>query len=417
MPIKMPSREEMLAGLRKKHQERQQDRRDPDEFRPPKTNQNDTFEFYFRVLPELHVDDKVKGGGTCDIGNDLWFYENGCHFHERKRYECPRLHAQQECELCTLGFDMMKDVDDSEARSRISRNYLSKSFYAINIYILPINKNPENLRGKVMWFNVPRQIFDKLEACINNDDVGDAEEPKAAGVFFHPLEGYTFKLVVKHKGGYNNYEESTFIPRSLGPLAKLEDNSANEPEIERILAERHILQRKFRACDIEKLSELVEKLTSNEQGAGAGADNQDEEIGNMKGAARAVSSPKSAPPKIAPIKPALAKPKQTVMFDNETGEAIEVEGTKVVAESEQEVETDDDNPVEEEQPEVEGQPVVQQPKPVQKSQPKPITVATKPLAAPKAAKTPASVMAGGEEDPDLQVILSAIKGSKKPAAQ
>lgn len=429
MAIKMPSREEMLAGLRKKHAERQQNRKDPDEFRAPKTNPNDVLEYYIRILPELHSDDACKGG-TCEIDNDLWFYENGAHWFEQKRYECPRLHAQEQCELCTLGFDLMKDVDDAKARSRISKNYLSKSFYAVNIYFLPITKNPENLRGKVMWFSAPKQIFDKFEACIHNDDVGDAEEPKAAGIFYHPMEGYTFKLVVKNKNSYNNYEESVFIPRSLGPLVKREDGSADEEAIEAILAQRHVLQKKFKPYDRDKLSEICAKLQSNEQGGGN--DEQDEEIGNMKGAARSTS---------APTKPKAAPKAAPPPVEDETGEETPVE-----AEAEAEAIGEDAEDAaeavaesEDEQPEVEGQPTVQ-PAPASKPMSRPVTTSVKPMAAKPAApvsavkpvskptvapaKTqavkpaakPVAAAVSGDDDPDLVSIMSAIKSAKKPQA-
>jgi ribosomal protein L32E len=46
----MLDRQEMLARVRQKRQERDRNKRDPDEWRCPKADKNDKFEFYFIVL-------------------------------------------------------------------------------------------------------------------------------------------------------------------------------------------------------------------------------------------------------------------------------------------------------------------------------------------------------------------------------
>jgi len=194
---KMMSREEMLAKVRKKMAERSsRSRRDPSEFRPPQIQSKKTAEFYFRILPELNKGDKCIGG-ECKADADLWYYENGSHWYNKQRTECPRCHDQDPCGLCQFGFDLLEDEGDREVRSRISKNYLATAKYAVNVYFLNTTKNPEEYRGKVLWFNAPRTVWNIWDEVINSDDPGDEEDPKACGIFYHPLEGYTFKLIVK----------------------------------------------------------------------------------------------------------------------------------------------------------------------------------------------------------------------------
>jgi hypothetical protein len=271
-------------------------RRDPDEFRPPRVKENEALEYYFRVLPELHKGQKCKTG-ICDMDNDLWYYENGFHFYENTRHPCPRIHDGQDCPLCSIGFQLMRDVSDPTVRQRIARDYLARTYYAVNIYFLNIEKNPESLRGKVMWYNMPLQIWKMMDTCINSDNPGDAEEPLACGIFYHPYEGgYNFKLRATKKGDYNNYEQgSGFLAQSFGPLVKSKTTEPDREKIEEILAQRIILQSKFPPRSTDGLEQTARKLLHKEQSGGEEksdkmADEEvDEIIGPMKGAAKTLS--------------------------------------------------------------------------------------------------------------------------------
>jgi len=262
---KMMSREEMLAQVRKKMAERSnKGSRDKDEFRPPKANPEQTLEYYFRILPELNKGDKCASG-TCDQDSDLWYYENGSHWFNKRRIECPRQHDQNSCDLCQFGFDHLEKEQDKQVRSRISKNFLAKGTYAVNIYFLNMSKNPDDVRGKVMWYNAPRTVWTIWDETINSDDPGDEEEPRAYGIFYHPLEGYTFKLVVKRRDDYNNYEKSYFMAPSLGPMVKKKDGP-DEARIAEILAQRHILTEKFEERSQEKIAEILNMVKKSYSG-------------------------------------------------------------------------------------------------------------------------------------------------------
>lgn len=298
MARKMPSREEMLALTRKKMQERSQGRKDPDEFRCPLAKDDQTLEFYFKVLPALEAGDVCKTGSDESGAPDgLWYYENGAHFSNRVRHECPRCHDNEPCTLCQFGFDLMQDSNDKTFRQRVAKTYLARSYYAVNIYFLNNEKNPEKLRGQVFWYNAPKTVWDVWDACIQSDNPGDPEEPRACGIFFHPWEAtYTFKLVAKKKGDYNTYEGSLFLPNTFGPLAKLQGGEPDDEAIDRILSQRHILPAKFNKRDPDKLEEILAKLSARE-----GGKKDTEQIPvDGKGAASAAAEVVEEPTKAAP---------------------------------------------------------------------------------------------------------------------
>jgi len=253
------SKEELLAKVRAKMKEKSGNRKDVNEFRPPKVEEKKEQELYFRVLPELQKGD-VCASGVAEGSCDLWFYPNGNHWFQKEKLECPRVYGVGDCPICNFGFELLEDEDDKQARSTIAKNYLSRAYNAVNVYFEKYDRNPEELRGKVMWFNLPKTVFDIMDACINNDDPGDEMEPKACGLFYDPDESYIFKLHIKHKSGYNNYESSSFLAKSQSPLVALPDGSPDQQKIDQILAQRHYLPSKFPACDIDKLEGMLESM-------------------------------------------------------------------------------------------------------------------------------------------------------------
>jgi hypothetical protein len=271
----MPTREELLKRMRKKQDERTSRRRDPDQFSPPQIKDNSKSVFYFRVLPELHKGDKCAGG-LCEIDNDLWYYENGAHWYQKERFECPRVHDGRECSLCQLGFDLMESAPDKAAKTQIAQKYLSRQGFAVNVYFLDVKTNPEELRGKVKWFNLPITLWRKMDECISSDDAGDEIDQKAHGIFYHPYEGgYTFKLIAQKKGDWNDYSESSFLPKSFSPLMVASDkNDPDDKTIEEILSKRIVLQTRFGERSVEKLHMLVKKIENIK----AGVEDDAEEI-------------------------------------------------------------------------------------------------------------------------------------------
>ena len=266
------ARQALLKKVREKMQTKKGGRaRDPFEYRPPVLQRGAKEEpkFRFAILPGLRTGEQcVTGTAEGDMG-DLWFYTAGTHWINNRPHECPRIHDQDQCPFCDTGFDLMNQTDDKEQRSKIARAYLPRSFYAVNIYFPPFASTPEEFRDKVFWYQAPKTVYDKLDACIMRDPPRPEEErfqKQAFGLFYLPEDCYIFQLEVKEKGGFNNYETSMFLPDTKGCLASLEGGGPDKQKIEQILAMRHDIPKKFAHRDIEGLQKEVDKLLNKASG-------------------------------------------------------------------------------------------------------------------------------------------------------
>lgn len=232
-----------LEAIRNKMKKKKGGLRDPNEWRADKAKDT-TLKWKFFILPPVD-------------SMDLWYYEHGAHFIDNKVIECPRIHDDDNCPLCQYGFDLMKETNDKAERSTIARNYLASSRYAVNIYFPSIKDISSDLRGKVMWFSMPQSVYQMCEEVIMKDPPGDDEvDPDPYGVFFDPNNAIPFLLQAKKKGDYNSYESSRFINKKT-PIAKSKD------KIEEILDMRHDIPSLFSERDVDKLQEIVDKLTGN----------------------------------------------------------------------------------------------------------------------------------------------------------
>lgn len=275
------TRDEMLAKVRARLDEKKggKFKPDPTEWKPPVVSPNEEKSFKFIILPPLAKGDPVwtdKGPGTgksiTDMG-ELYYHQAGCHWIDRRKYECPRVHDEGECSVCQLGFDLMSETEDKDTRSRIARTYLARQSQVVNIYFPEFATNPEELRGKVFWFAIgQRAIWDRFSECINRDAdqaQGDTpEEAKAYGFFFMSEESYIFNLIVKHKNKYNDYNDSKFLPSTRGPIAVLKSGAPDTAKITTILNSRHDLSAKFPARDPAKMVEVTAKLMSGGSNGG-----------------------------------------------------------------------------------------------------------------------------------------------------
>lgn len=321
------TKDEMLARVRKKLQDKQGSKfkADPTQWKPPTVGPTETKSYKFIILPPLSKGDPCwtdAGPGTSksitDMG-DLYYYQAGQHWIDKRPYECPRIHDEAECPICQLGFDLMAETEDKDTRSRIAKNYLSKNNQVVNIYFLDVQSNPEDVRGKVFWFSISQKgVFDRFSECINRDEseaAGDTpEEAKAWGLFYMPDQCYVFNLIIKQKNKYNDYGDSKFLPSTRGYLA----TANGKPDVEKIrtiLNSRHDLSAKFSPRDRVKLQELTQKLMSagsepaNESGGWNEQESpQDKAPDKIQGsAAHAESkSPTSTPTPSAPVSNAAA---------------------------------------------------------------------------------------------------------------
>ena len=99
----------------------------------------------------------------------------------------------------------------SEANKEIARKQKRKLSFIANVYIVSDPKHPEN-EGKVFLFKFGKKIFDK----IMDKARPTFEDEKPVNVFDF-WEGANFKLRMRKKDGFTNYDESAFMePSALG---------------------------------------------------------------------------------------------------------------------------------------------------------------------------------------------------------
>ena len=115
----------------------------------------------------------------------------------------------------------------SEANKEIARKQKRKLSFIANILVVSDPKHPEN-EGKVFLFKFGKKIFDK----IMDKARPTFEDEKPVNVF-DLWEGANFKLRMRKKDGYANYDESVFTE----PNAVSDD----EQELLKIVSAQHKL--------------------------------------------------------------------------------------------------------------------------------------------------------------------------------
>ena len=272
----MPPRDRYdLKAIRNQIKKRLHKDRDPTEFRPAKAEDGKVYKYRFIVLPPFSEGDIIEGDSKAENTMEQFFITDGSHYMEGKKLGCPRAINDDSCPLCDYGFELMGETDDKKQRSEIAKRLLSTIYYKCNIYFWPHKNNPtpDELVGKVFWYNSPKTVFDKFWDCLcRDDDGGDPHDREAFGVFYDELAAYVFQLEVKQKGLGNNYENSKFLAASgTLPIAR-NDNKPDTKRIAEILAQRHDLYAKRPDVELDKIQALTDSLAGKEPEDGGGFD-------------------------------------------------------------------------------------------------------------------------------------------------
>ena len=135
----------------------------------------------------------------------------------------------------------------SEANKEIARKQKRKLSFIANVLIVSDPKHPEN-EGQVKLFKFGKKIFDK----IMDKARPTFEDEKPVNVF-DLWEGANFKLRMRKKDGYANYDESLFTE----PVAVSED----EEELLRIVNAQHKLSEFTDRKNFKSYDELKKKLS------------------------------------------------------------------------------------------------------------------------------------------------------------
>jgi len=133
----------------------------------------------------------------------------------------------------------------SEANKEIARKQKRRLSFTANILIVSDPKHPEN-EGKVFLWKFGKKIFDK----IMDKARPTFEDEKPVNVFDF-WEGANFKLRMRKKDGYANYDESAFMePAAIG----------SDDEIVKIASAQHKLAEFTDRKNFKSYDELKKKL-------------------------------------------------------------------------------------------------------------------------------------------------------------
>lgn len=337
-----------LNAIKKKLKEFGGSKSDPDEFRPAKAKPGETLKYRFYILPGLLEGDKLKAG-IVEKSMDLFFVNYGQHWVQNHPHACPRVYDGSECALCDFGLKLLRDKSLGDAeRQKIRTDWLPNSSYVVNIFFPNVKANPEELRGRIMYYKAPKTLFDMWTACINRDapDVIDPdEELEPYGVFFDENSAWLFELQVQMNGKTNGYKTSKFIvgnDKKPVPIAKNEDGTPNTKMITQLLSQRINIWDRLEPPDREKIKKLSNTLiygddaeeSKPQMAHSSGFDSDEEEDQQVRKPAKAAKPPiveededdtPAPPPKrAAKVEETKAKPKPAPIIEEEDDDDDEV---------------------------------------------------------------------------------------------
>lgn len=331
-----------LDAIKRKLKEYDGRKSDPDEFRPAKAEKNKSHSYRFYILPGLQQGDKLKSG-IVNKSMDLFFISYAQHWVKNAPHACPKVWDGSECDLCDFGFKLLRDKNLSEdERKKIRMDWLPSQSYAVNIYFPSVKANPEELRGRVMYYKAPRTLFDMWTACINRDapeNIEDEDEGFSPhGIFYDENAAWLFELNVELNGKSNGYKSSKFVygaSKKPTPIVKNDRGLPDVDAIEKVLAQRIDIWQRLDVPDrakIKKLSQVL--LHGDDEDIKPGFDVDEEDEKPLKRPAKALHDEEDEEPKKADK---TAKKQQQDLFDE-----AEEPPKKVKIDNKAKAEDDDD---------------------------------------------------------------------------
>ena len=133
-----------------------------------------------------------------------------------------------------------------QANQDIARKQKRKLSFIANVLIVSDPKHPEN-EGKVMLFKFGKKIFDKIM-----DKARPTYEDETPVNVFDLWEGANFKLRMRKKDGFTNYDESSFMDKT--PV------SSDEQEMLRVVNSQYKLSEFLDRKNFKTYDELKRKL-------------------------------------------------------------------------------------------------------------------------------------------------------------
>lgn len=290
---------------------------DPDEFKPEKAkSSNDPIGYRFFIMPPIQAGQMTKQG-EAKRDMEQYYIQHGNHWVNERPHACPRLYDGGDCAICSFGFELMKTTKDQERKLAIIRQWMPASYYMVNIYFPNIKTNPEELRGRVMFYNAPKTCCDMWTSTLLRDDSGDSDDPQAHGIFFDENAGFLYELQVLKNGRQNGYKTSKFIVGDGKPVPflKNEDGTADKKGLAKLLDLRHDLWQKIEKPDHDKIKKMASVMIDGDDAPVENKINTRVEEADDEEDNRPVSKPVKSDP------PAAKKP--VVADDDDEGSEIE----------------------------------------------------------------------------------------------
>lgn len=142
-----------------------------------------------------------------------------------------------------------------------AKKYFGKQRYFTLVYVKDAPENQKDYIGKVLVYEVGKQIYDRLSSAIDEYDM----------CFWDPFKGKDFLLIIAPKGGEENwpdYTQSNFFGND-GPISTDDKEMENiEKQLEAITIKSAIIEKE----GVKSAAELEELLTGGLKAAGKNSD-------------------------------------------------------------------------------------------------------------------------------------------------
>jgi hypothetical protein len=255
-----------IDAMRKKLNQMTGKQMDADEFRPKKNESTtEPIKYRFYVLPPLLEGDALKSG-VVKKAMDLFYIKHGSHWINNRPHPCPRAAGSADkCPVCQFGFDQMRDEKDEDKRRKIRSDWMPSENYLVNVYFTNWKGNPEELRGKIKFFNATSTCFKLWSQALEREDSGDPDEPEAFGAFFDENNGSLFELSVLKQGKNNSYATSAFRKEKSGPMVVDADGKPNTKGLAALLKLRVNLWEKVQMPDAGALKSLLNSVINGDE--------------------------------------------------------------------------------------------------------------------------------------------------------
>ena len=151
-----------------------------------------------RFLPNLLESGKI---GASAIEKHIHYVDMKNEANLAGYYDCKKNH-EPNCELCTEYWKLKnsKNAADNEKADLIKR---TTKYYSY-VLVIEDDQNPD-LVGKILVYPYGYTIKEKINSERNGEVTG---EPCNV---FDLAKGKDFRLIIKEKGGFQNYESSSFV--------------------------------------------------------------------------------------------------------------------------------------------------------------------------------------------------------------